>query len=98
MRWSASALKCGKLRLRSSSADGSHTIRRHYEALHDAGVIHNDVSWRHILRRPDESDLWIVDFDRAIARSNEDDIEWYRRCASEMEQVDVLLAEGAFPQ
>lgn len=95
---SASALKYDKSWLQAVRVDDSHTIRRHYEALHGAGVIHNDVSWRHILRRPDESDLWIVDFDRAIVRSNEDDIEWYRRCASEMEQVDLLLAEGAFPQ
>lgn len=81
-----------------STNDGSHTIRRHYEALHDAGVIHNDVSWHHILRRYDDAQLWIVDFDRAVVRTSEDDIEWYRRCAAEMEQVDLLLAEGAYPQ
>lgn len=78
-------------------ANVSTKIRRHYEALHDAGVLHNDIGWCHILRRPDHSTVWIIDFDRAVVRSGEDDDEWDRLCVSELEKVDLLLASAAFP-
>lgn len=75
----------------------SNTIRRHYEALHDAGVLHNNVGWPHILCHPSHCAIRIVDFSRAVARSDETDPEWDHRCASELEELDLLLASGAFP-
>lgn len=62
------------------------TIRRHYRALHAAGVLHGNVAWRHILQHDD--DIRLVNFERAVLRTTEG---WDKLCADEMKAVDRML-------
>ena len=60
----------------------SQTIRKHYDDLHAAGVIHNDVEWRHVLLRGNQ--IRLIDFDRALTRDDAvDDDMWQRMCRRE---------------
>ncbi len=66
-----------------------------YSASHDAGVIHNDVSRRHLLRRG--HNLRVIDFERAIGRKavcdEDEDNQWKEACDNEMWILDALLRE-----
>ena len=37
-----------------------------YTALHQAGVVHNDLELRHLRRRTGDGKVRLIDFDRAI--------------------------------
>ncbi len=64
-----------------------------YSALHDAGVIHNDVSWRHILRQGNS--LRLIDFERAIRKKDDDGDDWWKEaCGHEMWMLDAVLREA----
>ncbi|WVR00434.1 hypothetical protein IAU59_007577 [Kwoniella sp. CBS 9459] len=71
-------------------------IRSMYSRLHLAGVIHDDVSWKHILYRatpggPEPEELRIVDFGHSTIRdSSFDEDTWSARCEIEMEWVEAL--------
>ncbi|OCF33511.1 hypothetical protein I316_04932 [Kwoniella heveanensis BCC8398] len=71
----------------------SDTVRALYHALHDAGVLHGDVCWRHVLRSGVK--LKLVDFDQAAVRGPTDGDEiWAMSCAAEMEDVERMLRNG----
>jgi len=65
-----------------------------YKKLHEHGVLHTDIGWRHILRG--KHGLKLVSFDRAIMRRSETDEEWARKCKTEMDALDELLGEGTW--
>lgn len=59
--------------------------------LHDAGVLHNDVHYRHILQR--DGLVRLIDFDRAIVRDEHTDEVWDTLCQKEMANVSKVLGE-----
>ena len=66
-----------------------------YGALHLAGVIHSDVTWRHVLRRGNS--LRIIDFERALTRlGHQDDRTWRERCEMEMSAVEIMLSDPVY--
>lgn len=65
-----------------------------YIKLHSAGIIHYDVSTRHLLTRPDHT-LAIFDFDRSIVVDEGDDADLVRDAKRrELVKVRKLLAVG----
>jgi hypothetical protein len=69
-------------------------IRGLYSRLHENGIIHIDVAWRHILRG--DKGLKLISFDRAVVRHLESDEEWQIQCRVEMSRLDELLGEGTW--
>ena len=78
------SLKCEMSLIR-----GSRKVRSLYKALHQAGVIHNDVEWRHILVC--RTQLRLVDFVSATTKSDYDEEQWSLVCNAEMDMVNELL-------
>ncbi|BEI79787.1 hypothetical protein CcaverHIS002_0103160 [Cutaneotrichosporon cavernicola] len=69
-------------------------IRRQYERLHKAGIVHNKVEWHHILvldSRPASSRVWLVDFAKARTQKSMRQAEWEDLCEREMAEVETLF-------
>ena len=68
-----------------------------YKALHAAGVLHNDVTTRHVLRRPsggeEPGSLALIDFDQAVIL-DEDEAEHGGLVRREMAEVRRMLGGG----
>ncbi|EIW68136.1 hypothetical protein TREMEDRAFT_57461 [Tremella mesenterica DSM 1558] len=65
-----------------------------YERLHAAGVLHGDVRRRHMRRRREVSNpqaIRLIDFDRAIVRSQLSEGEWRESVENEMKEVINVL-------
>lgn len=67
----------------------SRRIHQLYAKIREAGVIHHDVSWRHVLRLGPK--LSLIDFERAIPRGQLSGRTWAAMCAQEMSRVDAML-------
>ncbi|KAK8858677.1 hypothetical protein IAR55_002906 [Kwoniella newhampshirensis] len=68
-------------------------IERMYDRIHAAGVLHNDVAWRHILGFGTR--LRLIDFDRSIARGDMNDWYWDLACRREKDEVRAMLDDPA---
>ncbi|KAG8920431.1 hypothetical protein FRC03_001068 [Tulasnella sp. 419] len=66
-------------------------LKKILQDIHEAGVLHTDIDWRHIIRN-DRGMLSIIDFDLAILRIR-DDIRWERMIQKEMDEFLCLLSE-----
>ena len=76
-------------REKSELIRGRREVRSLYKALHHAGVIHNDVDWRHILVC--RTQLRLIDFDIATTKCDFNEEEWSLECEGEMDMVNELL-------
>lgn len=71
----------------------SDRIRDIYDELHDAGVLHGDVEWRHVLSRErSQTNLCLIDFGRAKLRSDMSDQEWQISMKREQLSVESMLS------
>ncbi|GMK59848.1 hypothetical protein CspeluHIS016_0900650 [Cutaneotrichosporon spelunceum] len=77
-----------------SSQNLRNQIRRQYTRLHKAGIVHNNVEWRHILvlaARRAASTVLLVDFSNARSKGSMGLGEWKDLCKREMADVETLL-------
>jgi len=65
-----------------------------YNDIHQAGVIHGDVAWRHILaKNKNLATLRLIDFDHCIIRAEDDnDQNWDQQCATEISEVRRMMS------
>lgn len=68
------------------------TVKKHYEDLHAAGVLHIDVGWHHILRHNDA--IRLVGFKSSVIRTIETDEVWAEKCSEEMGKVNGMLGQA----
>ncbi|RXK37227.1 hypothetical protein M231_05517 [Tremella mesenterica] len=69
-----------------------------YDRLHSLGYLHGDVARRHIRRHGESmsepSAIRLIDFDRALLRSEMSDEEWTEATKAEIELVKDMIRHG----